>query len=146
MKELSAAGIHFMPISVDNPKTRQAVLNSTLVRVSQVPCIIELFEDGKVVAREGEKAQAWLIAHSPEEAFTAPEAHHTPISSLIPTSTPNPTSEQPTGRKKSMSEMAKDMANERDKSLKYQMPEPVGMTDERPPGTEPQRPPDPWAS
>lgn len=50
----------FKAINVDNKKIRNMLLNSTTLKITTVPCIIEIFPDGNLASYEGEKAFEWL--------------------------------------------------------------------------------------
>ena len=50
----------FKSINVDNKKIRNMLANSTTLKITTVPCIIEIFPDGNLASYEGEKAFEWV--------------------------------------------------------------------------------------
>ena len=50
----------FKAINIDNKKIRNMLSNSSTLKITTVPCIIEIFPDGNLASYEGEKAFEWL--------------------------------------------------------------------------------------
>jgi len=50
----------FKIICVDNPRIRDMINNSTTIKISSVPCVLEFFPNGQIASYEDNKAFEWM--------------------------------------------------------------------------------------
>jgi hypothetical protein len=77
---------YFKPICIDNKVVRNAIQNSSLVKISCVPCLLHVYPDGNIATFEDQKAFDW-IANFIKSLNKSIQSHGLPtskVSDLIP--------------------------------------------------------------
>ncbi len=67
---------NLVPVCVDNAKIREQICKSTLVQISEVPCILIVHHDGVVEKYEGNMAFQWIKTQQPTQTIQHVQPTH----------------------------------------------------------------------